>query len=227
MATFVDLSHVIEDGMPGIRLRRPDGTMQEGTARVRSWLSREAMSKLLQGEASFEVTELQLPTAIGTYIDSPFNRYPDGRDISELGLDDLIMTGIVVDVRGQPLGQPVPADAVAGSLDVKGAAVLFNFGWDRHWGADSGDTYPYIAPELADSLADRGARLLGFDTGNADGPDVPAHPVHTRMLARGVLIVENLMNLDALHGKRFRFFAIPLKARRAASMPLRAFAEIF
>jgi kynurenine formamidase len=42
-----------------------------------------------------------------------------------------------------------------------------------------------------------------------------------------VLIVENLMNLDALHGKRFRFFAIPLKARRAASMPLRAFAEIF
>jgi len=34
-----------------------------------------------------------------------------------------------------------------------------------------------------------------------------------------ILIVENLRNLAALGAARFRFFAVPIKARGAASMP--------
>ena len=58
MSRFVDLSHVVHDGMPGIRLKRRDGTVQEGTARIRTWLGREAMLDILEGQAAFEVTEL-------------------------------------------------------------------------------------------------------------------------------------------------------------------------
>jgi arylformamidase len=227
MSRFVDLSHVIYDGMPGIRLKRPDGTVQEGTARIRTWLGREAMSDLLQGQAAFEVTELSLPTPIGTYIDSPFNRFAEGRDISELTLDELILAGVVLDLREHRAGEPVPASALPADADLKGAAVLFNFGWDRHWGTPGYyDDYPYISTELAARAADRGAKLLGFDTGNADGPGILAHPVHTDLLARDVLIVENLTKLDSLHGSLFRFFAVPIMARQVASMPMRAFAEI-
>jgi kynurenine formamidase len=226
MSKFVDLSHVVHDGMPGIRLRRPDGSVQEGTARIRTWLSREAMAECLNGEAAFEVSELSLPTPIGTYIDSPFNRYPDGRDISELTLDELILPGIVVDLRQHPPGTPAPASVLPAQADLANAAVLFNFGWDRHWGTDAYAPYPHIATELARDAADRGARLLGFDTGNADGPGMRAHPIHTEMLARGVLIVENLTGLDHLHGKSFRFFAMPIKGRGLASMCVRAFAEL-
>jgi kynurenine formamidase len=226
MGRFVDLSHVVEDGMPGISLQRPDGTTQDGTARIRTWLSREAMSDILRGEASFEVSELCLPTAIGTYIDSPFNRFPGGRDISELTLDELILPGVVFDLRGHPPDRPVPASLLPAGIDISGADVLFNFGWDRHWGAHSEDDYPFVSIELASRIADGGAKLLGVDTGNADGPGMLAHPVHTMLLARDILIVENLRNLDALHGKPFRFFAIPIKGRRLASMSLRAFAEL-
>jgi kynurenine formamidase len=226
MSRFVDLSHVVHDGMPGISVRRADGSVQEGTARIRTWLSREAMSQVLNGEAAFEVSELSLPTPIGTYIDSPFNRYAEGRDISELTLDELILPGVVIDLRGHAPGPPAPAGVLSAARDLQNAAVLFNFGWDRHWGADAYATYPHIATELARAAADRGARLLGFDTGNADGPGVAAHPVHTEMLARGVLIVENLTGLDRLHGKPFRFFAVPIKGRGLASMSVRAFAEL-
>lgn len=226
MGNFVDLSHVIEDGMPGISLRHADGTMQEGTARIRPWLSREAMSDILRGEASFEVSELCLPTAIGTYLDSPFNRFANGRDISELSLDDLILPGIVVDVREHPPDRPVPSTVLSAESDMRGTAVLFNFGWDRHWGASSKEAYPFVSIELARRIADGGAKLLGVDTGNADGPNMLAHPVHTMLLQREILIIENLTNLDALHGKRFRFYAIPIKGRGLASMSLRAFAEL-
>jgi kynurenine formamidase len=226
MSRFVDLSHVVHDGMPGIRLQRPDGSVHEGTARIKTWLGREAMAEYLNGEAAFEVSELSLPTPIGTYIDSPFNRYADGRDISELTLDELILPGIIVDLRQHPPGTPAAANALPAQADLTNAAVLFNFGWDRHWGTDAYGQYPYIATELARDAADRGARLLGFDTGNADGPDMPAHPIHTEMLARGVLIVENLTGLDRLHDKSFRFFAVPIKGRGLASMCVRAFAEL-
>ena len=61
---------------------------------------------------------------------------------------------------------------------------------------------------------------------NVDDTRDPARPTHTRLLARDILIVENLTGLAALHGRRFRFFAVPIKARRTASMPVRAFAEL-
>lgn len=65
-----------------------------------------------------------------------------------------------------------------------------------------------------------------MDTLNADDSRDLARPVHTELLARDVLIVENLRNLDLLHGLDFRFFAVPLKARKVAAMPVRAFAEV-
>ena len=226
MSRFVDLSHVLHDGMPGVRLKRRDGTVKEGTARIGIWLSREAMQDILEGQAAFEVTQLSLPTPIATYIDSPFSRFAEGRDISALALDELILPGVVLDLRGHRIGEPVPASALPADTNLKGAAVLFNFGWDRHWGTPAYDDYPYISTELAAQAADRGAKLLGFDTGNADGPGILAHPVHTEMLARDVLIVENLVNLDSVRGHAFRFFAVPIKGRAVASMPVRAFAEI-
>ena len=71
-----------------------------------------------------------------------------------------------------------------------------------------------------------GARLVGVDTVNIDDSRDPARPVHTLLLKNEVLIVENLTGLEQLYGKAFRFFAVPWKAKKAASLPVRAFAEI-
>jgi kynurenine formamidase len=34
-----------------------------------------------------------------------------------------------------------------------------------------------------------------------------------------------MANLDALRGKSFRFYAVPIRAKAVAAMPVRAFAE--
>lgn len=226
MSRLIDLSYRLDETTPPLAIPLSDGGVRRGGVELGVWLDRETSGVALQGQAAFEISSLAFPVALGTYIDSPYNRWPEGRDISELTLDDVVLPGVVVDLRGRAAGELVPAEALPADLPVAGAAVLFNFGWDRHWATPAYRRYPAIAPALAERLADAGARLLGFDTGNADAGDAPSHPVHSHLLGRDVLIVENLRGLEALHGRRFRFFAVPLKVRRATSMPVRAFAEL-
>jgi kynurenine formamidase len=86
--------------------------------------------------------------------------------------------------------------------------------------------YPFLSRAAITYLAEAGAKLVGVDTLNIDDSHDPERPAHSTFLRQETLIVENLTNLDVLHGNKFRFFAVPLKARDTAAMPVRAFAEI-
>jgi kynurenine formamidase len=223
---FVDLSHDFADGMPGFRLRNEDGTFMQFTASVRPFLTHEQTRPKYQNLASFEITEMTFQTSIGTYLDSPFHRHPDGRDIGDLQLEEVILPGVVIDARGRGPFEPVGPEVIPTEADLRGAAALVNFGWDDRWGDEDYNAYPFLAAAAVDQLIERGVKLLGVDALNVDDTRDPVRPTHTRLLARDILIVENLTSLAALHGRRFRFFAVPIKARRTASMPVRAFAEL-
>ncbi len=222
---FVDLSQTFEDGMPGIRRRQPDGSVREETVRLRISRTREESAAANGGKVGFESTEIAFPTAIATYIDAPYCRYAGMRDIGALDLDDVILPGVVVDCRGRPDHVIVGAEVLP-AASLAGYAVLFLFGWQRHWATERYAAHPAVGPDVVDRLIAEGAKLLGTDTASADAPGDAWAPVHSRLLERDILISENLLNLDRLVGARFRFFAVPLKARGATSMPVRAFAEL-
>jgi len=168
---------------------------------------------------------MSFQTSVGTYLDSPYHRYPEGRDISEIRLDEVILSGVVIDVRGKRALEPVGVQAIPGDLLLTDKAVLFNFGWDKYWGSEKYQSYPFISRELIKFLIEADAKLVGVDTVNIDSYKDLARPAHSLFLKNEVLIVENLRNLDRLYGKSFRFFAVPVKGRKVASMPIRAFAE--
>lgn len=88
---FIDLSHPFEDGMPGFRMAGADGSVVQYTAKIRPFLTHERTLPKFDGRCSFEMTEITLQTSIGTYLDAPRHRYPDGRDIGELALEDVIL----------------------------------------------------------------------------------------------------------------------------------------
>jgi len=165
-------------------------------------------------------------TSVGTYLDAPYHRYPDGRDISEIRLDEVILPGVVIDVRGRRAFEPAGMQVIPKSLLLTDKAVLLNFGWDRYWKSEEYHSYPFISRELIEFLVEAEVKLVGVDTINIDNHRDLTRPAHSLFLRKEVLIVENLRNLDQLYGKSFRFFAVPLKGRKAASMPMRAFAEI-
>jgi kynurenine formamidase len=225
MTEFIDLSHYFEDNMPGFKMKNKDGTVTQYTARIHPFLTHEETGPLFEGKASFEITEITFQTSVGTYIDSPYHRFPQGRDISQIALEEVILPGVVVDVRNRSPGEAVSIDVIPERL-LKQHAVLFNFGWDIHWGTDTYYSYPFISKEVIQALCDKEVGLVGVDTVNIDHAADLTRPAHTLFLKNDILIVENLTNLDRLYGKEFRFFAVPLKGKKVAAMPVRAFAEI-
>ncbi|MCB0170217.1 MAG: cyclase family protein, partial [Anaerolineae bacterium] len=165
-------------------------------------------------------------TSVGTYLDAPYHRYPDGRDISQIRLEEVILPGLVVDVRGSGPFEAVGPEVLPFGLNLAGKAVLFNFGWDRYWGTEAYQAYPFISPVLIETLLQAEVKLVGVDTVNIDNSRYLSRPAHSQFLQRDILIVENLTGLDQLHGCEFRFFAVPIKGKKVAAMPVRAFAEI-
>ncbi|MFX0092882.1 MAG: cyclase family protein [Candidatus Hodarchaeota archaeon] len=226
MVHFIDLSHNLENNMPGYKFKDKNGAIKHYTAKIRPFLTHKETEPKFQGKCSFEITEIYLQTSVGTYIDSPYHRYPDGRDISEITLDEVILLGIVIDVRDRKEFESVGIEVIPKNLNLVRKAVLFNFEWDRFWGTEKYYSYPFISKELIEFLIQSKVKLVGVDTINIDDSSDLTRPAHSLFLKNDILIVENLANLNQLYDKNFRFFAIPVKGKKVAAMPIRAFAEI-
>ncbi|MCW6508470.1 cyclase family protein [Lichenifustis flavocetrariae] len=223
---LVDLTHVFRENMPGFRLRNESGELVEFSARIRPFLTHAQSAPNYDNKASFEISEVQFQTSIGTYMDSPRHRFPDKGDIATLALPRLVLEGVVIDARHAEPSQGLTLADVTLPETLKGKAVLVNFGWDRFWGQDTYYQVPYLARDVLERLRAEGIGLFGVDTINADCITDPERPAHSWLLADDILIVENLTGLHLLHGRSFRFFSIPIPIEGAVAFPVRAFAEL-
>lgn len=214
---LIDVSHVVEDGMV---------TYKGFPAPVIcDWLGREAARERYGGD-EFQIGKIEMIANTGTYIDSPFHRYANGKDLSELPLEsvaDLECLVIRVDPAAGPRIDTVPLSAG----EVGGRAVLFHTGWDRHWRTDAYfEGHPHLTERAAEWLAKSGAALVGIDSLNIDGTATPRRPVHTVLLGREIPIVEHLRGLEHAPDRGGRFSAVPVKVKGCGTFPVRAFVSV-
>ena len=217
-ARLVDLSHVIEAGMTTFKgLPGPH---------ICDYWSREASAANYDDGSSFQIGRIDMVANTGTYVDSPFHRYADGKDLSQLDLASLAsLDGIVVRM---PFDQSLATDAAdLEGLDVRGKAVLVHTGWDRHWRTEAYfENHPYLTEAAARLLVKKGAAFVGIDSHNIDDTRTRARPVHTILLGADIPIGEHLTNLQALPDSGFRFSAVPPKISGFGTFPVRAYAEL-
>jgi len=215
---LVDLSHVIEQGM----------TTYKGLPgpHICDFWTREESAANYDDGSSFQIGKIDMVANTGTYVDSPFHRYADGKDLSELALESLAeLDGILVR-RPFENGLAIDADAFAG-LEVRVKAVLVATGWDQHWRTDAYFTnHPFLTEAAASALVEGGAAFVGIDSHNIDDTRVRARPVHTVLLGADIPIGEHLTGLDQLPATGFRFSAVPPKIKGMGTFPVRAFAII-
>jgi len=219
MARLIDLSHEIEHGMVTYRgLPAPA---------VSDWLSRDASASRYAPGTTFQIGKIELLANTGTYIDAPFHRYENGRDVAGYALETVAdLPGVVVRVKSGA-GRAIDA-AWFTTLDVKGKAVLVHTGWDTHWRTDtySAGQHPFLTREAAEYLVKAKAALIGIDSLNIDDDKDGSRPAHTILLGAGVAIVEHMTNLGALPDSGFSFFAVPPRVKGMGSFPVRAFARV-
>jgi len=215
---LIDLSHTIEDGLITYKgLPAPI---------ICDYLSREKSQEFYDGGTEFQIGKIEMVANTGTYVDCPFHRYADGKDLSEVGLErfaDLDALVIRADYRRQL--------AIDASFFMKkkisGKAVLVHTGWDVHWKSERYfENPPYLTKEAAIHLRDGGAALVGIDSMNIDNLNDKTRPVHSILLKSEILIVEHLCNLDKIPDQGFAFSAIPPKFKGVGTFPVRAFARI-
>jgi kynurenine formamidase len=215
---IVDLSHVIEHGMttyPGL----------PGPHICDFW-TREASAANYDDGSSFQIGRIDMVANTGTYLDAPFHRYAEGKDLSELPLRSLAeLPGIVI---RRPWENELATDASHfEGLDVAGKAVLVHTGWHRHWRTDRyGKDHSFLTAAAADWLVEHGAVLVGIDSNNIDDTRVRARQVHTKLLGADVPICEHMTGLEQLPDEGFRFSAVPPKVHGMGTFPVRAYAVL-
>jgi arylformamidase len=185
-------------------------------------LSRDASRELYAPGYEFQIGLIQMVSNTGTYLDTPFHRFPDGHDLAGLDPSRVAgLPGVVVDVPGQEAGVEL-----LDGVELDGRAVLFRTGWDAHWATEryGEPDHPFLGVEAAERLVDGGAVLVGIDSVNIDDTRTMERPVHTVLLRAGVLIVEHLCRLEQLGDRSFSFFAVPPAIVGMGTFPVRALA---
>src|SRR5882757_6216124 len=206
---LIDLSHSIEHGM----------ITYEGLPAplICDYLSRENSKKNYAPGTEFQIGKIEMITNTGTYLDCPFHRYADGKDLSQINLEKLAeLEAVLIDAENH---QSIGKNFFEGR-NLSGKAVLVHTGWSKHWRTDAYfENHPFLTAEAADYLVSQKVKLVGIDSHNIDDTRTNSRPVHTSLLKNEILITEHMTNLKSLKGKKFRFNAVPPKFVGVGTFP--------
>lgn len=218
MTQLIDLSHTIEQGM--ITYKGLPGPV------ICDFLSREESRKLYAPGTEFYIGKIEMVANTGTYVDCPFHRFADGADFSAIDVSRFVNLHAVLVRKDYRDGLAITREDF-GDVDVNNKAVLIHTGWSVHWGTDQYfENNPFLTEEAAVWLRDERALLVGIDSLNIDDTRSNARPVHTVLLAAGILIVEHLCGLEKIGDRAFRFTAAPPAFKGVGTFPVRAYAEV-
>lgn len=208
----IDLTHTIKTGMPvfpgddPVNVRRTHFVNKHG----------------------FASTALAFPNHIGTHVDVAAHLYSDAPGLDWLGPDNFTGWGAVVDLT--ELDSPFIDQVHLTSLsDIEALDfVLFRTGWDQHWNTERYYTdFPVLTETACRYLGGLELKGIGLDTPSPDPVKSTDLRAHKALLDHGMVIVENLCNLDELPQQDFIFSCLPLKIVDADGSPIRAVGMTF
>lgn len=213
---LIDLSHTIFDGLVTYKGLPPPI--------ICDYLSREESKKFYEAGTEFQIGKIEMVANTGTYLDCPFHRYNDGKDLADLELEQFTdLEAVTIDAVNV---LAVDVDFFTG-VDVQNKAVIIHTGWSRHWDTEQYfEDHPFVTKQAAEFLRDSHVKLVGIDSHNIDDTRGKTRPVHSTLLAAGILIVEHLCNLNQLPESNYQFTAAPPKIRGVGTFPVRAFARV-
>jgi kynurenine formamidase len=195
---YIDLSHKINSTMP----------VYPGDNKV-SLVQEKFLSK-----DYYNGYTLTTGLHAGTHIDCPMHLLESEKTMLDYDIENFAGDGILIAAEGE---EQIDYKPEYEEKAKKGQIVLIYTGMDKLYG--SNDYYvkhPVITKKLAQFFVDKEIKLLGVDM---PSPDYSPFEVHKLLLAKNILIMENLTNLrELLKVDSFEVFAQPLRLEAEASL---------
>ena len=170
---------------------------------------------------------LFLSTHTGTHIDAPYHFLREGQKIHQIVTKRLVTEAVLIKIRKS-------SDKAITKNDIErfekkheiiddGSTVIFHTGWqknlqEKHYFIKN----PGLSISAAKYLASKKINLVGIDSPSIDLGKDDKFSVHHILAKNGILIVENLANLDKIHSEKFHLIVAPLKLKNATGSPVRA-----
>ncbi|MCL4350922.1 MAG: cyclase family protein [Candidatus Thermoplasmatota archaeon] len=217
MSVYIDLSHNFEKGMPVPDWpgeHRQDFELDQFNVNVNSGTQ----------------NNLRMNLHCGTHVDAPFHYWKEGVPVDMIPMEKMIGKCYTISIKKNPL-EGISDKDIEPHVDriKKGQMLFINTGWYKKWPSKEYETsYPFLFPEAGKLIASLGVSVLGLDT---PGPDAPIRsgkrkgdPLHIELLSKGMPVIENLNNLDAISGMETIVYALPIKISGSSGAPARVVA---
>ena len=174
---------------------------------------------------------LFLSTHTGTHIDAPYHFVKKGQKIDQIVTKRLVTEAVLIKIR-KGSDQAITKTDIEkfekkfGKID-DGSTVIFHTGWQKNLNKKSYFLKnPGLAVSAAKYLASKKINLVGIDSPSIDLGKDEKFSVHHVLAKEGILIAENLSNLDKINSEEFHLIVAPLKLKNATGSPIRAMALV-
>jgi len=182
-------------------------------------------------EDGYNLELLFLSTHTGTHMDAPYHFLEKGAKIHEISLKKLVSEAALIQCRKNG-GESITKTDIQKFEKKYGkiasfSSVIFYTGWQRNLQKKYYFTKnPGLSVSAAKYLASKKISLVGIDSPSIDMGTDSKFSVHQVFAKKGILIVENLANLEKIKSSKFHLVVLPLKLKNATGSPVRAIAFV-
>lgn len=174
----------------------------------------------------FREKKLTFFSHTGTHIDAPAHLLADGKTLDQFPAAQFVGPACCLDFSDRPgavieVADLEPYRAQLAQVDF----CLLRSGWSCYWGAPQYFVdFPVLSLAAAQWLCRFDLKGIGFDAISADPVAAQDLPIHQQLLGKGLVLIENLTNLEQLPDQPMLFSCLPLKLVDADGSPVRAVA---
>ena len=182
-------------------------------------------------EDGYNLELLFLSSHTGTHMDAPHHFLEKGAKIHEISLEKLVSEAVLIKSK-KNAGEPITKTDIQKFEKKHGkimnfSSVIFQTGWQRNLQKKYYFTKnPGLSVSAAKYLTTKKISLVGIDSPSIDVGTNSKFSVHQIFAKKGMLIVENLANLDKIKSSKFHLVVLPLKLKNATGSPVRAIAFV-
>ena len=182
-------------------------------------------------EDGYNLELLFLSSHTGTHMDAPHHFLEKAAKIHEISLEKLVSEAALIQCR-KSSDQSITKTDIQKFEKKHGkienfSSVIFLTGWQINLQKKYYFTKnPGLSVSAAKYLASKKISLVGIDSPSIDLGKDSKFSVHQIFAKKGMLIVENLANLDKIKSSKFHLVVLPLKLKNATGSPVRAIAFV-